>query len=74
MTSGQKVIFEYHGNNYTFTVNQAVLEGQEKSTLPERGIITNDTFFVFEANSGSGIKVLFQDFSNLEMMKTLLTY
>ncbi|KAJ4721486.1 vesicle-fusing ATPase-like [Melia azedarach] len=60
MTSGQKVIFEYHGNNYTFTVNQAVLEGQEKSTLPERGIITNDTFFVFEANSGSGIKIVNQ--------------
>lgn len=59
MTAGQKAIFEYHGNNYILTVNQAAVEGQEKSNAVERGMISNDTFFVFEASSGSGIKVIF---------------
>ena len=59
MTSGQRVTFEYHGNNYIFTVNQAVVEGQKKSSAPERGIICNDTYIVFETSSASGIKVTF---------------
>lgn len=57
MTAGQRVSFEYHGNNYIFTVNQAVVEGQEKSNAPERGMISNDTYIVFETSNASGIKV-----------------
>ncbi|XP_044500147.1 vesicle-fusing ATPase-like [Mangifera indica] len=60
MTAGQKVIFEYHGNNYIFTVNQAVVEGQEKSNAVERGMISNDTYIVFEASNASGIKIVNQ--------------
>lgn len=54
---GQRVSFEYHGNNYIFTVNQASVEGQEASNGPERGMITSDTYIVFEASNSSGIKV-----------------
>lgn len=57
MTNGQKVIFEYHGNRYTFTVNQAAVEGQEKSNGVERGMISADTYIIFEAAGSSGIKV-----------------
>ncbi|KAM6550216.1 hypothetical protein CsatB_000024 [Cannabis sativa] len=60
MTSGQKVSFEYHGNNYIFTVNQAAIEGQEKSSGPERGMISNDTYIVFETSNQSGIKIVNQ--------------
>lgn len=57
MTAGQRATFEYHGNGYIFTVNQAVVEGQEKSKKIERGMITNETYIVFEAPHASGIKV-----------------
>ncbi|XVF40491.1 hypothetical protein PTKIN_Ptkin01aG0117800 [Pterospermum kingtungense] len=60
MTAGQKVTFEYHGNNYIFTINQAQLEGQETSNGPERGMISSDTYFIFEAQSSSGIKIVNQ--------------
>ncbi|GAV67671.1 AAA domain-containing protein/CDC48_N domain-containing protein/CDC48_2 domain-containing protein [Cephalotus follicularis] len=60
MTAGQRVSFEYHGTNYIFTVNQAVVEGQEKSNAPERGIVSSDTYIVFEASNASGIKVVNQ--------------
>ncbi|KAK3431413.1 hypothetical protein EUGRSUZ_E03294 [Eucalyptus grandis] len=60
MTAGQRVSFEYHGNNYIFTVNQAAVEGQERSNAPERGKITNETYIVFEASNASGIKVVNQ--------------
>ncbi|KAI4365131.1 hypothetical protein MLD38_021147 [Melastoma candidum] len=60
MTVGQRVSFEYHGNNYIFTVNQASVEGHEASNGPERGMITSDTYIVFEASSASGIKVVNQ--------------
>lgn len=56
MTAGQRASFEYHGTNYIFTVNQAVVEGQDNSGV-ERGMISNDTYFVFETSNGSGIKV-----------------
>lgn len=59
MTAGQRVTFEYHGTNYIFTVNQAVVEGQENSNAIERGMISNDTYIVFEASNASGIKVRF---------------
>lgn len=62
MTVGQRVSFEYHGNNYIFTVNQAAVEGQERSNAPERGMISNDTYIVFEASNASGIKVLLCNF------------
>lgn len=57
MTTGQRVSFEYHGNNYIFTVNQAVVEGREKSNDVERGMVSGDTYFIFEAANSSGIKV-----------------
>lgn len=60
MTSGQRGTFEYHGNNYIFTVTQATVEGQEKSNGIERGMISADTYIVFEAPSASGIKVGFR--------------
>ncbi|KAL3740106.1 hypothetical protein ACJRO7_021395 [Eucalyptus globulus] len=60
MTVGQRVAFEYHGNKYIFTVNQAAVEGQERSNAPERGKITNETYIVFEASNASGIKVVNQ--------------
>jgi len=59
MTSGQKVTFEYHGNNYIFTVTQAAVEGREDSKDAERGMISSDTYIVFEASNSSGIKVKF---------------
>lgn len=60
MTTGQKVTFEYHGNGFISTVNQAVLEGQEKSKGIERGMISSETYIVFEAPNASGIKILNQ--------------
>ncbi|KAK9092552.1 hypothetical protein Syun_027463 [Stephania yunnanensis] len=61
MTAGQRVSFEYHGTNYIFTVNQAVVEGKEesKNTL-ERGMISSDTYIIFEAPNSSGIKIVNQ--------------
>lgn len=50
MTTGQKFTFEYYGNGFISTVNQAVLEGQEKSKSIERGMITTETYIVFEAS------------------------
>ncbi|KAJ6364203.1 hypothetical protein OIU76_029190 [Salix suchowensis] len=60
MTSGQRVTFEYHGNNYIFTVTQATVEGREDSNGVERGIIASDTYIVFEASNSSGIKIVNQ--------------
>ncbi|GKV50901.1 hypothetical protein SLEP1_g57580 [Rubroshorea leprosula] len=60
MTAGQRVPFKYHGNNYIFTVNQAVLERQEGSNAPERGLISNETCIIFEASNSSGIKIVNQ--------------
>lgn len=60
MTTGQRVTFEYHGNGYIFTVNQAVVEGREKSNNIERGMITADTYIVFEAPNSTGIKIVNQ--------------
>ncbi|TYK30894.1 vesicle-fusing ATPase [Cucumis melo var. makuwa] len=60
MTAGQRASFEYHGTNYIFTVNQAVVEGRDTSNSVERGMISNDTYFVFETSNGSGIKIVNQ--------------
>ncbi|CAL0331396.1 unnamed protein product [Lupinus luteus] len=60
MTAGQKVLFEYHGNNYNFTVSQAAVEGQEKSKSLERGMVSDDTYIVFETARDSGIKIVNQ--------------
>ncbi|KAK7369016.1 hypothetical protein VNO80_11050 [Phaseolus coccineus] len=60
MTVGQKVLFEYHGNNYSFTVSQAAVEGQQKSNSLERGLISDDTYIVFETSRDSGIKIVNQ--------------
>nr|CAB3464699.1 unnamed protein product [Digitaria exilis] len=60
MTSGQRVPFEFYGTNYVFTVNQALLEGQENSTPFDRGFLSSDTYIIFEAAPNSGIKVINQ--------------
>ncbi|CAI8618212.1 unnamed protein product [Vicia faba] len=60
MTAGQKVLFEFQGNNYSFTVREATVEGRGKSSSIERGMILDDTFFVFDAPRDSGIKVINQ--------------
>lgn len=62
MTTGQRVLFEYQGNNYSFTVSQATVGGREKSDSIERGMISDETFIVFEASRDSGIKVSFLPF------------
>ena len=62
MTAGQRVSFEHKGINYIFTVNQAAVEGQEKSDALERGMISSDTYIVFETSDASGIKVYFYVF------------
>ncbi|GMY37362.1 vesicle-fusing ATPase-like [Fagus crenata] len=59
MTAGQRVSFEYNGINYIFTVNQAAV-GQEKSDALERGMISSDTYIVFETSDASGIKIVNQ--------------
>ncbi|XP_011628809.1 vesicle-fusing ATPase [Amborella trichopoda] len=60
MTVGQRVLFEYHGTNYIFTVNQAVIEGQEESETFERGMISPETYIVFECSPNTGIKIVNQ--------------
>lgn len=60
VTAEQKVIFEYHGTNYVFTVSQAVVEGHENSKALERGMISKDTYIVFEASRESNIKIVNQ--------------
>ncbi|KAK9085279.1 hypothetical protein Sjap_025690 [Stephania japonica] len=61
MTAGQRVSFEYHGTNYIFTVNQAVVEGKEESKNSlERGMVSSDTYIIFEAPNSSGIKIVNQ--------------
>lgn len=59
MTTGQRVTFEYLGTGYVFTVNQADVEGQQKSSKIERGMLSPDTYIIFEAPKSSGIKVIF---------------
>ena len=59
MTAGQRVSFEFQRNNYIFTVNQVAVAGQEKSSTIERGMISSDTYIVFETSNASGIKVYF---------------
>ncbi|ONK79076.1 uncharacterized protein A4U43_C01F2650 [Asparagus officinalis] len=56
VTVGQRVLFELCGTNYIFTVNQAMVEGADKSKGLERGSITPDTYIVFETIPNSGIK------------------
>lgn len=60
MTTGQKVTLEYQGNGYIFTVNQATVEGQEKSNGIERGMMSDGTYIIFEASHSSGIKIVNQ--------------
>nr|GMD40462.1 vesicle-fusing ATPase [Ipomoea batatas]GMD43711.1 vesicle-fusing ATPase [Ipomoea batatas] len=57
MTAGQRVTFEYHGNGYIFTVTQAQVEGYSKSNKIERGLLSSDTYIIFEASNASGIKI-----------------
>ncbi|KAL0786949.1 hypothetical protein Bca101_003195 [Brassica carinata] len=60
LTVGQKVTFEYHGTNYILTVNRADVEGQNQSNGIERGMLSQDTYIVFEASNASGIKIVNQ--------------
>ncbi|KAG9444477.1 hypothetical protein H6P81_015817 [Aristolochia fimbriata] len=57
LTSGQKVLFEYCGTIYTFTVTQAGTEGQETA---DRGKLCAETYIVFEASPNSGIQIVNQ--------------
>lgn len=59
MTIGQRVTFEYCGVIYIFTVNQALVEGEgdKKPGALERGMISKETYIIFEASPNSGIKV-----------------
>ncbi|KAI8003207.1 Vesicle-fusing ATPase [Camellia lanceoleosa] len=57
---GQRVTIEYHGNGYIFTVNQAGVEGQVKSNSMDRGMISPDTYIVFQASNSSGMKIVNQ--------------
>nr|AGO67238.1 N-ethylmaleimide sensitive fusion protein [Silene vulgaris] len=59
LTVGQKITFEYLGNNFLITVNQAVVEGQEHAGI-ERGVLSVDTYIVFEAAGGSGMQIVNQ--------------
>ncbi|KAK2968454.1 hypothetical protein RJ640_004460 [Escallonia rubra] len=60
MTTGQRGTLEYHGTGYYFLVTQAAVEGQEKSNNIERGMLSADTYIVFEAPNSSGIKIVNQ--------------
>ncbi|OAE30121.1 hypothetical protein AXG93_1112s1390 [Marchantia polymorpha subsp. ruderalis] len=60
LTVGQKVTFEYVGTNYTFCVNQTLLEGNSGNDDSTRGILTSETHFMFETPGNSGIKMLNQ--------------
>ncbi|KAL4554011.1 hypothetical protein LXL04_039870 [Taraxacum kok-saghyz] len=59
MTAGQRVTFEHQGNGYIFTVSQVAVEGQEKAAI-ERGLLSSDSYIVFEASNSSGIKIVNQ--------------
>ncbi|KAJ0733656.1 putative vesicle-fusing ATPase [Helianthus annuus] len=59
LTSGQRVTFEFHGNGYNFIVSQVSVEGQEQSDV-ERGMLSEDSYIVFEASNSSGIKIINQ--------------
>ncbi|OAE30122.1 hypothetical protein AXG93_1112s1400 [Marchantia polymorpha subsp. ruderalis] len=58
LTVGQKVTFEYVGTNYTFCVNQTLLEGNSGNDDSTRGILTSETHFMFETPGNSGIKII----------------
>ncbi|XXG77398.1 hypothetical protein AAC387_Pa08g1560 [Persea americana] len=60
MTTGQRVSFEYLGTNFIFTVNQAEVEGVEDSKTIQRGMVSTETYFVFETSPSSGIKIVNQ--------------
>ncbi|XP_059076077.1 vesicle-fusing ATPase [Cryptomeria japonica] len=59
-TVGQRASFEYCGTNYIFTVNNVAVEGLDDSENVERGILSEETYFVFEAPPNSGIKIINQ--------------
>ncbi|CAH1449912.1 unnamed protein product [Lactuca virosa] len=59
MTAGQRVTFEFIGNGYIFTVTQVAVEGQDKTDI-ERGMLSSDSYIVFEASNSSGIKIMNQ--------------
>lgn len=71
LSSGQRVTFEHQGNGYIFTVTQVAVEGQDETDV-ERGMLSEDSYIVFEASKASGIKVLFLLISGL--IKYLLLF
>eukprot|EP00252_Welwitschia_mirabilis_P007999 TRINITY_DN19709_c0_g1_i1.p1 TRINITY_DN19709_c0_g1~~TRINITY_DN19709_c0_g1_i1.p1 ORF type:complete len:755 (+),score=165.99 TRINITY_DN19709_c0_g1_i1:246-2510(+) len=54
---GQRASFEYCGTNYIFTVSQIAVEDQEESENFERGMLSKETYFIFETSPNSGIKI-----------------
>ena len=58
LTSDQRVNFEFQGTNYVFGVAGILVEGQDAAQ--QRGILSPKTQIIFQAVSGSGIKILNQ--------------
>ena len=58
MTTGQKVMLEYQGNNYVYTVNEAAIREQEQSDNYVRGMLSAETYILFTTPGSSGIKVI----------------
>lgn len=57
LTTGQKVMLEYLGTNYVFTVNEAAIRDQEKSNdIDNRGMLSAETYILFTTPNSSGIK------------------
>lgn len=59
-TMGQRATFEYCGTNYIFTVNQTIVDGQGDKENIDRGMLSKETYIIFEAASNSGIKIMNQ--------------
>ncbi|KAK1364318.1 hypothetical protein POM88_039879 [Heracleum sosnowskyi] len=58
LTTAQKVMLEYLGTNYVFTVNEAAIREQEKSNdIDNRGMLSADTYILFTTPNSSGIKI-----------------
>ncbi|KAL1821564.1 hypothetical protein ACET3Z_016433 [Daucus carota] len=60
MTTGQKVMLEYQGNNYVYTVNEAAIREQEQSDNYVRGMLSAETYILFTTPGSSGIKIVNQ--------------
>ncbi|CAH1422727.1 unnamed protein product [Lactuca virosa] len=60
MTTGQMVTFDFIGNGYIFKVTQVDVESHDKTDI-ERGMLSSDSYIVFEASNSSGIKISLEE-------------